>query len=220
MFIFLLLRIHSFNTHFHHELFHRFKVHRNIMLASSPYFKALLGPNYKETRQNEVVLKELDGKTLETVIHFCYSGHVEITGDTIGDIMAAASSMELVHLEQRCSHFWNDKLNIANCVEILMIADKYMLKDLWNESLNYASEKFDKIPKADMCKLDEKNFDAILAKDKIGVAESYIFDCFVKWVSYDEKNRSKFVATLAKSIRLQHIPVEVNYGVDIDCSFE
>lgn len=78
--------------------FLRFNVHRNIMMASSPYFNALLGPNYKEAEKKEIKLSKIDGKTLKTIIHFCYTGRVEITNDTVADILAAASSMELVQL--------------------------------------------------------------------------------------------------------------------------
>lgn len=180
------------------------------MLASSPYFKALLGPNYKEANQNEIVLGEIDGKTLKTIIHFCYSGLVEITDDAVNDIVAAASSMELVQLEQRCSNFWSKNLNVANCVNILKYADKYNLKDLYCESFQYICENLVHIPAVDMAKVDENNFNAILAGDKINTDEKNVFNCFVQWVEHDESNRSKSVDLLAKSIRLQYIPVEVS----------
>lgn len=180
------------------------------MLASSPYFSALLGPNYKEANQNEIVLSEIDGKTLKTILHFCYSGLVEITDDTVNDIVAAASGMELEQLEQRCANFWSENLNVANCVNILTCADKYNLKNLWCKSFQYICENLVKIPAADMAKVDEKNFSAILAGDKINTDEKNIFNCFVQWVEHDELNRSNSVSLLANSIRLQYIPVKVS----------
>lgn len=180
------------------------------MLASSPYFRALLGPNYKEAKQNEIVLSKVDGRTLKTIIQFCYSGFVEITADTVKDIVAAASSMELVQLEQRCSDFWSKNLRILNCVDILTAADKYNLKGLWCKSFQYICENLIKIPPTNMVTLDEKNFNAILAGEEISTDERNVFDCFVQWIKHDESNRSKSVALLANSIRLKFIPVEVN----------
>lgn len=181
------------------------------MIASSPYFKALLGPHYKEAKQNEIVLSQVDGKTLETIIQFCFNGFVEITGRNVIDIMAAASSMELVQLEQRCSNFLIKILNIANCVYLLIFADKYNLKDLWSISFQYICEHLVKIPPADVCILDETNFNAILTGDKINTDEKNVFHCLVQWIEHDESKRSKSIALLANSIRLQHIPVQVHW---------
>lgn len=187
------------------------------MMASSPYFVALLGPNYAEPSQEEIVLGKISSKTLQTIIHYCYSGQIEITDDTFDDIMAAASNMELVQLEQRCSDFWIEKLDVDNCVNSLFVADKYNLEALWKKSIPFIRKNLNAIPKTDLAKIDEKNVYVILTGDKISISEEDVFNFFVQWVRHDEAHRSQFVVTLANAIRLQHIPVDVSYlFIDVD----
>lgn len=179
------------------------------MMASSPYFKMLLGSKRPEMDQDEVILSDIDGATLKTIIQFCYSGHAQITCDTADDVMTAAIDMELNYLEEICLDFWNDKLAIDNCVTQLMFASKYDLIEMWNNSLFFICDKFEQIPIADMVELDEENFEAILKEDEIAADESTIFSRFVEWVQHDKAERAQYVATMTNSIRLQHMPTEV-----------
>lgn len=188
----------------------RFAVHRNILVAASPYFQALLGPNYKEANEKEVVLSDIDGKTLKAIIGFCYTGHIEITAENIDDTMAAASSKELVYLEKMCSQFCCVNLNANNCLSVLLIAEKYHLNDLSQTSLRYICENFIDIPIKDMMEIDEKILETILKQNQINAAEIFIFECFMQWVQHEDANRSVHVAALASLIRLEHIPGEVS----------
>lgn len=180
------------------------------MVASSPYFQALLGPNYKEANQNEVILKAINGATLDIIINYCYSGTVCIDNENVEDIMDAASSMEMVHLEEKCINFWRQQLDADNCIKILLIAEQYNSVDLRNKAWQKICWNLKKIPIADMLELDENIFSEILKNDKIDAAETDIFDRFVQWIEHDEANRSQFVASMAKSIRLEFVPTEVN----------
>lgn len=179
------------------------------MVAASPYFHALLGPNYREANENDVVLTDIDGKTLTSVIEFCYTGRIKIDTDNVNAIMAAASSKELIHLEKICSQFWSEKLDISNCLSVLLVAEKYHLTDLRHTSVLYICANFVDIPIAEMVKVDEKMLEAILKQDQLSAPESFIFECFMKWVQHDELHRSVHVALLANLIRLEHIPGEV-----------
>lgn len=179
------------------------------MVAASPYFEALLGPNYKEAIESEVTFSDIDGNTLKAVIDFCYTGRIAITNENVGDIMAAASSKELVPLEKLCSKFWSENLDSNSCLNVLLEAEKYHLTELSKTSLRYICDNLAEIPINEMVKIDEKIFGAILKQDKITAAESVIFDRFMKWIQHDESHRSAHCASLAKLIRLEHLPIQV-----------
>lgn len=200
-----------FACKFHLHILFRFLVHRNVMLASSAYFNTFLASsNDMETDHVEITLSKMTGATLKTIIDYCYSGHADITGDNIDQVMTAALDMKLIHLEQMCKLFWNENEDIENSVHKLMFASKFNLNDLWNNLLFFICHKFDEIPIAAMVQLDHDNFDAILKEDEIAAAESDIFECFVRWVQHDEINRLQFVVTIAPSIRLELLSKEVN----------
>lgn len=193
----------------------RFPVHRIVMVASSPYFKAMLVSNFKEANQEEVVLNAIDGATLSTVIKYCYSGSAQINEENVGGIMSAASSMMFVQLKEKCANFLRQRLGVENSIEILLIADQYNLTGLRNNAMQFICANFAEIPSADMVKLDEKMFGEILEQGKIVADETVIFDRLVQWSEHDASKRSQFVALLAKSIRLEYLPTEVNKIVGI-----
>lgn len=194
---------------FIHLHFFRFPVHRNIIAASSPFFKAMLGPNYKEANQKEIVLGNIYGHTLKLIIDFCYSGQIKITFENIDDVITAASGMELVQLEERCADFWFERLATESSVNILMAADKFNLKDLWNTSLQFICKNFRKISNAALVETNGTNFNEIICSNEIEAPEDVIIDHFIHWVQHDESNRSQFVATIANSIRLEYVSKKV-----------
>lgn len=103
------------STRFSHCFF-RFSAHRSILMASSEYFTALLGPNFREGAQNEIPLEEVDGATFKIILNFIYTGRIEINNGNIFDIIGAASHLRLTALEERCGEFWAANLSIENCV--------------------------------------------------------------------------------------------------------
>merc|ERR1712126_401421 len=58
-----------------------FKVHRNFFCVRSPVFRSLILGSKEENKKGEIYIKDLNEKTLETVIIFTYTGDLEISQD-------------------------------------------------------------------------------------------------------------------------------------------
>lgn len=179
------------------------------MAASSQYFSAFYGPDFKPEHQNEVVLNEIDGPTLKAVIDYCYCCKIEINDENVDNIMAAASRMEFLTLAHQCESFYQSKLGIENCLKTLAIADTYNLQSLWKDSLIVACENFYALQEADLMKVDQRNFNSIIKEDRINSPEDLVAYRFAQWALHDQANRKKYVTTMAKWIRLEHISEEV-----------
>lgn len=180
------------------------------MRASNEYFAALLGPNYKEAIKNEVSLNDIDGKTLKAIVDYCYTNRININADNVDNLLDAASSMEFPVIEEMIAQFWCTKLNVKNCIEKLMTADRYFLMTLWQKGLQFCAWNFGKLPLPELLNIDEYILRNVLAMDEITVAEEYIFDCIVRWHHQNENEREKFMPAMLKQIRLKHITDKVN----------
>lgn len=175
------------------------------MMSSSNYFRALLGPNFKEGDDDEVTISNINGPTLKTIINFCYSGKIQITDDNIMEIVSAASAMELVRIEVKCEQFWNDTLAKTNCVEIFAAADTYSFKDLRKKSFDFICENFEALDALDLRKIKVSYFSELLKCDQIQAREDFIFQRLAEWADYHETTRSNYVPELLKTIRLEKI---------------
>lgn len=186
-------------------------MHRVILAASSNYFKALLGPNFREGSEKLVTLEAIDGPTLKRVIDFIYTGNVTITKENVHDIIAAASSMELLILEKLCAAFWESTLTIVNCIDVLLNADEFHLKELASKAEQFICEHFVFVPLCEMQKIDAKNFRNLLAVDVINSDESFIFARLKLWINENQSKSDEGTLTdLLKLIRLRHIPTTVS----------
>lgn len=180
------------------------------MAASSNYFKTLLGPSFCEGEQKLVTLREIDGPTLKHMIDFVYTGRVRITDEHVWDIIAAASSMELVVLESECGKFWKKSLSIVNCVDILLAADKYQLWKLTPKVQRFICRSWLYVQDDELAKIDAENFRKLLQRDDVDVDEVDVFDSVVQWLSSNNNTQKDTATTLLKLVRLPFIESPVS----------
>ena len=53
------------------------------MAAASPYFYAMFTGEMSESKQNVVILKEVDPDALELLIEYCYTAQVKVTEENV-----------------------------------------------------------------------------------------------------------------------------------------
>lgn len=147
---------------------------------------------------------------LKIILEFIYTTDIEISGENVCDILAAASSVELIALEEKCANFLGNSLSIANCVEIFLNAYKYHLDHLWAKAMKFICVHFEEVPIEDIQHIDGNNFQEVLKHDEIAAAETIVFDRLVQWMDHNKIGVSKLATDMLKLIRLAHIPIAVS----------
>lgn len=72
----------------------RIDAHRNVLAASSRYFDAMFSSKMAETFQTEVTIKGVEGKVLEALIDYCYTGQLCVEQDNAFEVLPAASLLQ------------------------------------------------------------------------------------------------------------------------------
>ncbi|XP_038233556.1 zinc finger and BTB domain-containing protein 8A-like isoform X1 [Dermochelys coriacea] len=90
-----------------------FKAHRNVLFASSGYFKMLLSQSSKETSQPTTATFEVfSPDTFTVILDFVYSGKLSLTGQNVIEIMSAASYLQMTDILSVCKTFIKSSLEI------------------------------------------------------------------------------------------------------------
>ncbi|XP_010619854.1 zinc finger and BTB domain-containing protein 8A isoform X5 [Fukomys damarensis] len=91
-----------------------FKAHRNVLFASSGYFKMLLSQNSKETSQpTTATFQAFSPDTFTVILDFVYSGKLSLTGQNVIEVMSAASFLQMTDVIGVCKTFIKSSLDIS-----------------------------------------------------------------------------------------------------------
>ncbi|NWS77331.1 ZBT8A protein, partial [Crotophaga sulcirostris] len=90
-----------------------FKAHRNVLFASSGYFKMLLSQSSKEATQPTTATFEVfSPETFMVILDFVYSGTLSLTGQNVIEVMSAASYLQMTDILNVCKTFIKSSLDI------------------------------------------------------------------------------------------------------------
>lgn len=183
---------------------------RKVIAESSKYFEVLLGPNFKEGTEAEIVLEGIDSPTLKAIIYYIYAGNIDLTEENIASVLHAASGMELPSLAEECGRKLAESMSKENCIIVLMLADKYGFAQLRATALQLVCAHFENISKSDILQMDGNIMGDLLKCERFEAPESTFFGYLIEWVQQNEWERAKFMPDLLQSIRLEYMAGEVN----------
>lgn len=89
----------------------------------------------------------IDSEAVEMIVTFCYSGSVELTAETVEDVLTGAKALKIASLAIRCGEMLQDILDVTNCIRLLEIADKFELGALKDAALEILADEIHQINK-------------------------------------------------------------------------
>lgn len=106
----------------------KFYVSKLFLSFQSPYFKALLMGEFKESNQSEVVLNDLDPEDFQKFLEVLH-GELAINDETIEGILQIADMYDCHTVIRFCEKFLLEKSKF-NCKEKLQLSSRYNLNEL------------------------------------------------------------------------------------------
>lgn len=111
------------------------------MAGTSEYFFSNL-LNADEHDNIVTLTINMDSKTIETIVNFCYSGVAELTSDNVGDVLSGAKALGIESLRMFCVEMLSKTLNTENCIRFFEIADVHQLGMLRENALAMITSAF------------------------------------------------------------------------------
>lgn len=185
-----------------------FPVHRNVLSASSDYFKAMLSYDTKENQCSEVKIKDCDPECIKKCVDFMYSGSATVANEKREPMMHVAHLMQLRRLCDGIALSLEESLDSESFFATKRVANIYSCRNLEKKCEEFALENFRSISLEDGFKCMEEDYLELLIKSKeTKASESAKCKSLIVWASIDLDKRSKFFEEMLGHINLLKIPL-------------
>ncbi|XP_001606539.1 kelch-like protein 5 [Nasonia vitripennis] len=182
----------------------RIPAHRLVLSANCEYFAAMFTNSLRETFQNEIELKEVDGDALWNLIRYFYTGTIDLLEDNVETLLATASLLQLDNIVEACCQFLIKQLHPSNCLGIRRFADIHGCANLLKTANVYTNDHFMEVIKnQEFLLLSADDVATLLQSDDLNVSsEESVFDALLRWLEHDPKNRKQEASRLLAFVKL------------------
>ncbi|VDP00553.1 unnamed protein product [Soboliphyme baturini] len=188
-----------------------FHAHKCVLAATSTKLQSLLKEREAEGVEQRVKLKLecSSAGVFEEFLRYLYSGVVKIHGGNAIELLGLAHDLEISSLLRCCVDYLRQCLNIANCMLLRQIAEKYAIDELlvvvsafcrshWSQILAESDE-----PLAWHWTRVEKEIAGATAADPSGT--EHLFRFVLRWVLYDLPERERFFKQLLSYLNISYL---------------
>jgi len=182
-----------------------FPVHRAILSACSPYFRALFTNGMTESAQSEVFIPGIDKLTMNHVIEYAYTHNTKIDSRNVEHLLPAADQFHVLGLLKACCHFLLNSFDENNVVGIRNFARAYFCTSLARKTHNFILENFQKLAEksTELLQISVTEMAELLSSDDLNVKnEEIVFEAAIRWIDHDPESRRPDVVTLMNCVRL------------------
>ncbi|XP_023029645.2 kelch protein [Leptinotarsa decemlineata] len=201
--------------------------HKMVLAACSPYFFAMFS-SFEESRQDRIVLQEVDHQALSLLVEYVYTSEVHVTEENVQVLLPAANLLQLTDVRDACCDFLQAQLHPTNCLGIRAFADLHGCLDLLSHAESYIELHFPEVVECEeFLTLSQLQVSKLIRSDRLTVpSEEKVFECVIAWVQHDLENRQKHLSSLMEHVRLplmsqeylvQHVEEEPLLKADLQC---
>lgn len=183
-----------------------FNIHRIILSAVSPYFRALFTnsinrgqPEIKEANVN------ISSAAFKVVLDYAYTGCCVINKTNVFEVLKYADQYEILDVVQRCCELLINDLSPTNCLQVLKFASQFFCRNLTYKGHIYVLQNFtDVLTENDQFyNVSAQQLKEILSDDYLNVkSEDIVFEAIKTWINHMPDVRKHHLLELVKCIRM------------------
>ncbi len=193
--------------------------HRAILAAVSSYFQAMFFHELLESRQEEVEIKDMNPDVLESLVDFAYSGEIDLSIDNVQEILAAASLLQINHVQDLCCQFLMKQLDVTNCLGIKTFVEANGCSQVSSDIDRFACRHFEQVVTgSEFLNSSWENVASLISSPELKVTkEEDVYKAVIEWVGQAPDERKPHLPQLLTHVRLSMLSVVfLMETVDVD----
>ncbi|XP_066494247.1 kelch-like protein 24 [Tiliqua scincoides] len=196
----------------------RFPCNRALLASVSPYFEAVFTGGFKESRDGEVLLKDMDPALLQNLLAYLYSGELELSMETAEEMFTTASRLQFMPALALISRYLIERISMENCLRLHMLARDHNDPALLRATLRYLGLHFGPLSDhEDFRLLDLGTLISIISSDHLAVtSEMAIYQAVQRWVTALPSERLPMFKTLLRHLRFPLLTPQETAQVQAD----
>ncbi|XP_052828119.1 kelch-like protein 10 isoform X1 [Octopus bimaculoides] len=183
----------------------RFQIHKVILAACSPYFRAIFTCGMKESISGKVVIPGISKDIMANIVKYAYTNEIEVTEENVQVLLCVANRLAISSVQKMCEEFLASRLTVYNCIGIYQFSKFYACTILIRKSWSYILEHFALVSKlsSEFLSLTCNELEEIVRDDCLNVKEEEsAFLACQRWIMFEPKIRTSFSKRLFQNLRI------------------
>uniref|UniRef100_A0A3Q2CIJ4 Kelch like family member 10 n=1 Tax=Cyprinodon variegatus TaxID=28743 RepID=A0A3Q2CIJ4_CYPVA len=179
-----------------------FKVHKLVLMEPSAYFRDLF-LRKQSTEQQVYSFSNVSSHIMELILEYAYTSCVELTEDTVEELLEAADYFAISGVTQACCDFLQQKISSKNCINTWKLAELHEFLDLKKMAYFYILEHFEEVVElcADFQLLSVMRLVDLIERAELNVRnESFVFEAILRWVKFAPDKRRRHMEILLSKV--------------------
>lgn len=167
-----------------------------------------------ESRQTEVVIRDIDEHAMELLVDFAYSSHIVVEEANVQVLLPAACLLQMSEIQDVCCDFLKKQLDPSNCLGIRAFADTHSCQELLHFADKYTQDRFQEvIDNEEFLLLPVNQLIDIISSDELNVrSEEQVYSALMLWVKYNVPERRQHLAHVLQHVRLSQLTAKFLVG--------
>ncbi|XP_077787076.1 kelch-like protein 38 [Podarcis muralis] len=183
----------------------RFPCHRMLLAAINPYFRAMFSNSFRESKDGEVLLQDMEPSIVQAVVNYYYTEEIALVPEMAQDLFVAASRLQILPLLESCSRYLLEHISPENCLSLYQLGFAHSDPDLLQEAKILVNLHFKRLSIEDKTfpNLNLSTLISIISLDSLVVSsELTVYRAVWRWVMAQSDSRLPFLGQLLTHVRL------------------